>query len=724
MHIRKIVAVAAATLCCAGFAAVPVMAGQPAETEGYAVEAEAGSAALKNENVTSSETEEGQKPDGEGQQTPGEGTEVGGETGDQPEEQKPEIQIPDTLEISTLKEAYQLDVKVMDGEAEIADPDLVMEIVSGEDVIALDPEMRTVTALKEGTATIRVSVSVEDGMAEPNPKECQIQIGNLLNGFCQSPALQTDDIFYYQNGLIQDMTDVCKIDGIWYNLVNGKLVGDTVAGNELGWWYVGSDGIVDFDYTGFADNEKGWWYIQGGQVQFGTTDVIQGIVDDTDGWWYVKGGQVSFTDTVAKNSLGWWRIKNGQIDFSCNSIEKNELGWWYIRDGKVDFSFNGIAKNDNGWWYCQGGQVQFGTTTVEKGTIDGETAWWYINGGKVDTGYTGIAKNSLGWWRIVDGKTDFNCNSVEKNELGWWYIRGGKVDFSYTGVAKNSLGWWRIVGGKVDFNCNSVEKNELGWWYIRGGKVDFSYTGIAKNSLGWWRIVGGMVDFNCNSVEKNELGWWYIRGGKVDFSYTGVAGNSLGWWRIENGKVNFNFNGVATNSNGAWYIRGGQVDFGYNGTVWWNGQNYNVTNGQVTIGVDAGMYQIAQSQSSATNYLILVDTTKCRVGIFSGSQGRWSAIQYWLCSPGTSSTPTVKGSFTVKNRGKVFGKEGQYSCWYFTRFYGEYLFHSVLYYPGSMTNIKDGRLGMQLSHGCVRLDINNAKWIYDNIPNGTKVYIY
>ena len=102
MHIRKIVAVAAATLCCAGFAAVPVMAGQPGETEGYAVEAEAGSAALTNENVTASETEEGQKPEGEGQQTPGEGTEVGGETGDQPEEQKPEIQIPDTLEISTL----------------------------------------------------------------------------------------------------------------------------------------------------------------------------------------------------------------------------------------------------------------------------------------------------------------------------------------------------------------------------------------------------------------------------------------------------------------------------------------------------------------------------------------------------------------------------------------------------------------------------------------------
>lgn len=52
------------------------------------------------------------------------------------------------------------------------------------------------------------------------------------------------------------------------------------------------------------------------------------------------------------------------------------------------------------------------------------------------------------------------------------------------------------------------------------------------------------------------------------------------------------------------------------------------------------------------------------------------------------------------------------------------MFHSVLYNRGSMTHIQDGTLGKQVSHGCVRLDINNAKWLYYNIPNGTKVVIY
>ena len=84
------------------------------------------------------------------------------------------------------------------------------------------------------------------------------------------------------------------------------------------------------------------------------------------------------------------------------------------------------------------------------------------------------------------------------------------------------------------------------------------------------------------------------------------------------------------------------------------------------------MSKNAQVRASSTRWLIMTDTSACQVGVYSGS----------------------------------------------------YLFHSVLYNRGSMTQIQDGTLGKQVSHGCVRLDINNAKWLYDNIPNGTKVVIY
>ena len=338
----------------------------------------------------------------------------------------------------------------------------------------------------------------------------------------------------------------------------------------------------------------------------------------------------------------------------------------------------------------------------------------------------GICKNTAdgNWYYYRNGIIDRTYTNVGKNANGWWYVKNGQVDFSYTGVKSNENGSWRIVRGKVDFNCNDIVKSEDGWWYVRGGKVDFGYTGVAKNRLGWWRIVNGKVDFNCNSVEKNHLGWWYIRGGKVDFGYTGVAKNANGWWKIDNGKVNFGFNGIGVNNNGAWYIRGGKVDFGYNGNIKWNGTDCYVANGKVTMsGVSVQISSRAAYASSDTNWLIVTDTSACKVAIFAGSKGNWSTVKYISCSPGKPSTPTVKGEFKVTGRGLSFGKP-TYTCWYYTQFYGDYLFHSVIYNKGSKTSIQDGRLGMQLSHGCVRLALSEAKWIHDNIPNGTKVIVF
>ena len=338
----------------------------------------------------------------------------------------------------------------------------------------------------------------------------------------------------------------------------------------------------------------------------------------------------------------------------------------------------------------------------------------------------GICKNTAdgNWYYYRNGIIDRTYTNVGKNANGWWYVKNGQVDFSYTGVKSNENGSWRIVRGKVDFNCNDIVKSEDGWWYVRGGKVDFGHSGVDKNVNGWWRIVNGKVDFNCNSVEKNYLGWWYIRGGKVDFGYTGVAKNANGWWKIDNGKVNFGFNGIGVNNNGAWYIRGGKVDFGYNGNVKWNGTDCYVANGKVTMrGVSVQISSRAAYASSDTNWLIVTDTSACKVAIFAGSKGNWSTVKYISCSPGKPSTPTVKGEFKVTGRGLSFGKPS-YDCWYYTQFYGDYLFHSVIYNKGSKTSIQDGRLGMQLSHGCVRLALSEAKWIHDNIPNGTKVIVF
>ena len=135
------------------------------------------------------------------------------------------------------------------------------------------------------------------------------------------------------------------------------------------------------------------------------------------------------------------------------------------------------------------------------------------------------------------------------------------------------------------------------------------------------------------------------------------------------------------------------------------------------------MYTRAQGRFSATNRLIMVDTTNCRVGIFSGGMGYWNMDAYWTCSTGKPSTPTVVGEFTVTGKGYSFGENHGYSCYYYTQFYGDYLIHSIQYYANSF-RVMDGRLGVHVSNGCVRMSIDQAKWIYDNIPYGTKVVTY
>lgn len=125
--------------------------------------------------------------------------------------------------------------------------------------------------------------------------------------------------------------------------------------------------------------------------------------------------------------------------------------------------------------------------------------------------------------------------------------------------------------------------------------------------------------------------------------------------------------------------------------------------------------------SSSTKYLIWVDTKNFKVNIFLGSKNNWKLQKNYLCSIGKSSTPTPLGTFKVGAKGYSFGEDHGYICYYYTQFKGNYLFHSILY---NLDNtIRDGRLGFKISNGCIRLAKVNAKWIYDNIPYGTTVYI-
>lgn len=131
----------------------------------------------------------------------------------------------------------------------------------------------------------------------------------------------------------------------------------------------------------------------------------------------------------------------------------------------------------------------------------------------------------------------------------------------------------------------------------------------------------------------------------------------------------------------------------------------------------------SRQSNSPTEYYIWVSTNTTKVYIFKGFNGSWKLIKNILCTVGNSSTPTIKGTFHVGNKGCSFivKDNPKLMCKYYTQISGDYLFHTVLLYRNG--SIANGTLGAKLSHGCIRLSIPDAKYIYNNIPKGTTIYI-
>ena len=124
---------------------------------------------------------------------------------------------------------------------------------------------------------------------------------------------------------------------------------------------------------------------------------------------------------------------------------------------------------------------------------------------------------------------------------------------------------------------------------------------------------------------------------------------------------------------------------------------------------------------SSTNYLIWVDTSNFKTNIFKKFKKTWVLKKSFLCTIGKPWEPTIKGTYFVGVKGYSFGENRGFRCLYYTQIKGNYLFHSIVYYLDG--TIKDDRLGMELTDGCVRLSTENAKWIYDHIPTSTTIFI-
>ena len=139
---------------------------------------------------------------------------------------------------------------------------------------------------------------------------------------------------------------------------------------------------------------------------------------------------------------------------------------------------------------------------------------------------------------------------------------------------------------------------------------------------------------------------------------------------------------------------------------------------------------VAFAEEYVFPYKIGVSIDQQRVYVFQwDGSGYTRQVRVMKCSTGMDVAPTPTGTF--QSDGKASGGK-----WYFMRDFNTYvqyayriiggiMFHSVLFNSRKQGPTKSSvnALGRKASHGCIRLAVDDAQWIFENCPEGTTVVI-
>ena len=507
------------------------------------------------------------------------------------------------------------------------------------------------------------------------------------------------------------------INGVWYyldgnNTEHPGLMADNCVKNIGGSnFYFAAGGAMR---TGWLLYPEGWYYADGSGAQAIGWRYINGV------WYYLDGNNTEHPGLMVDNC-----VKNiGGSNFYFAAGGAMRTGWllypegWYYADSSGAQAI-GWRYIHNTWYYFDGNNEQYPGLMVENCVKDIQGYKYHFSAG---------GAMQFGWLRYPEGW--YYANTSGAQAIGWqrignaWYYFDGNNE-EYPGLMVSDC-TKEINGNAYIFNASGAMRE--GWYYDNGDWYYYDHSGLIASG---WRAVNGYWYFMDpdNDNKMVNYGWklfgnyWYFfhNSGAMATNWLAIGGN---WYFLSSdGAMKTGWQNVG----GTWYYmytandsRGGSE--GVMARNCYIDGYYLSANGAMLSPEAARLVLRAQPYSSRTGYLILVDRAACRTTIFAGSAGAWNLLYDWQCAPGKPSTPTVGGEFTVGSKGYYFDS-GNARCYWYTQFYGDYLFHSVLYskYNG---RLMDGRVGMQLSHGCVRLPIEKAKWIYDNIPTGTKVVVF
>lgn len=524
------------------------------------------------------------------------------------------------------------------------------------------------------------------------------------------------------NGRVEAKNGWESVSNIWLYAENGKGSIKTGWQNINGCWlYLNNDGSRNAGYTGLQT-------INGSMYFLDANGALQKGVHKIGGKTYYFDANTGIGRVYGTGENGWKKINGNWYWFEKGNAA---TGWrkisnkWYYMDPSTSIMKTGFfTAADGRKYYCDGNGVMVGGGWHKLGS-----KWYYMqNSGAITTGW--IRPNGKTWYYLDPGdgamKTGFYTvkgatyySNASGAMVTGWIRPDGKTWYYMSGSGAMHKGWIKLKSTwyYLDPGTGAMKTG----WYTVGGKKYYSYSNGAMAVNRWidgYYYVGSSGAMAVNSWIN---GYWVGSDGRWVPGYRSTevlaATAADGKW-VRNGS---NWNYVENNGN---KVTGWKYIGGY--------KYYFDGNGNLQQDVDS----IIGKQSS---YKITLNRVKCQIMVYAKDQtGKYCIpVKSIVCSVGLPGTPTPTGTFrieaktgTAANSGLVtlmgpsWGKWGSLVTYY--KGLGIF-FHSVACsssnatytLPASQYNL----LGYPASHGCIRLCVRDAKWIWTNCPVGTTVEV-
>lgn len=487
-----------------------------------------------------------------------------------------------------------------------------------------------------------------------------------------------EKLFYAdKDGVVRTRSGWFEVDSRWYFSAKGgelrRNMGFTISGKL---YYAGSDGAL----TGglHTVNGKLYYFNKDGEGTPGWVKV--------DGVWYYGEAK----GLIAKKKI----ISTDKDLYYVGPEGTLEEGMFTVNDALRYFNKSGKARTAAGW-------VQY------------KDEWYYAVKGGIIVTDAAITWRGNTYYFGSDGKLTGGVHAVGDNLMY----------FKEDGVARKTAGWisyknkWYYADKGGILRRNQALWKDVVYYFGSDGTLTGGIHEVNKalrffNNKGEMRRTGGWIKYQ---------GYWYFADAN-GILYRSQKGQDQGkyYYFGEDGRMQTGGLVKGTDNVLHYAKKTGELETSCNITVDGN-RYYADAAGDIYAG---STFNEAQKYYSDTKYLIMVDLSEQITVIYKGSKDNWIFQREFTCSTGTTDHPTPTGEYRTTIHDLSFDSFG-YRCWYATGFIGgEYLFHSSPYTLTDKPEVcADRRLGTPTSHGCVRLKLDDAKWMYDNLPLRTKVVI-